>query len=558
MSAVIDRFAVTWRAYGFAGAGAGGLLPEPGSAVLDTRRLDRLVALLLDGPLEEALERAGLDHDEELCLRRVDLDTLTFRWSQSDTDIVTGWSHAISERIQAATRADDRDVVRYRSRQLAVVDLVARSSAGDLTRAWAWHQLGLWVGASAGASGSQIAAVIVQLLTDHPTLAVPSLARAAAAGHLRTLVELIGPLRLAELVARGWQVAGGQPLDTVVGAVGVPGAQAGAKRSARTLVARSALARAATSVVLAGSAAAGDLSEPSASILATAMAVAIVLHEAPAAAASGARGVALAHAVARWLVDGLPSPISGGPGLPSEADGGHSDTLDHGRSEIDPSARGGEATSRGRVVGIDERPASPTPATVPPPAAPPVPAPAPAPAVTRTEWGGLVFLLHILDEHGTAARLAGEPVIGATRLRVALHRLASDLLARAVPDVGPPDPRDPAVLVFCGLPDHEPPTLDGELDGGEHLAFRGLVASAVGEVIAHLRERLAGCDLALAPEPALLLAACRRRAVVEAEPGWVDIILELDEVSVDVRRAGLDLDLGYLPWLGCVVKVRYV
>ncbi len=56
----------------------------------------------------------------------------------------------------------------------------------------------------------------------------------------------------------------------------------------------------------------------------------------------------------------------------------------------------------------------------------------------------------------------------------------------------------------------------------------------------------------------LLLSVCRRHAVIQADPGWIDVDLRLDEVSVDVRRAGLDLDPGYLPWLGCVVRFRYV
>jgi hypothetical protein len=32
----------------------------------------------------------------------------------------------------------------------------------------------------------------------------------------------------------------------------------------------------------------------------------------------------------------------------------------------------------------------------------------------------------------------------------------------------------------------------------------------------------------------------------------------VDQVSTVVRRAGLDLDPGYRPWLGVVVRFRYV
>ena len=56
---------------------------------------------------------------------------------------------------------------------------------------------------------------------------------------------------------------------------------------------------------------------------------------------------------------------------------------------------------------------------------------------------------------------------------------------------------------------------------------------------------------------ALLRETARRTAAVEADPGWIDARLSLDEVSIDVRRAGLDLDPGWLAWLGVVVRFVY-
>jgi hypothetical protein len=50
---------------------------------------------------------------------------------------------------------------------------------------------------------------------------------------------------------------------------------------------------------------------------------------------------------------------------------------------------------------------------------------------------------------------------------------------------------------------------------------------------------------------------CRRHAEILAEPGWIDVKLALDEVSTDIRRAGLDLNPGYIPWLGIVVRFVY-
>ena len=59
------------------------------------------------------------------------------------------------------------------------------------------------------------------------------------------------------------------------------------------------------------------------------------------------------------------------------------------------------------------------------------------------------------------------------------------------------------------------------------------------------------------PRASLLEFVCRRRAEVVADPGWFEVRLSLDEVTTEIRRAGLDLDPGYLRWLGAVVKFVY-
>ncbi len=52
-------------------------------------------------------------------------------------------------------------------------------------------------------------------------------------------------------------------------------------------------------------------------------------------------------------------------------------------------------------------------------------------------------------------------------------------------------------------------------------------------------------------------ALLRRRGHVVLEPGWVEVHLRLEDVDLGVRRAGLDLDPGFVPWLGAVVVIRY-
>jgi hypothetical protein len=55
----------------------------------------------------------------------------------------------------------------------------------------------------------------------------------------------------------------------------------------------------------------------------------------------------------------------------------------------------------------------------------------------------------------------------------------------------------------------------------------------------------------------LLDKVCRRRARVLADPGWIEIHFSLDDVETTLRRARLDLDPGFVPWLGVVLRFVY-
>lgn len=56
---------------------------------------------------------------------------------------------------------------------------------------------------------------------------------------------------------------------------------------------------------------------------------------------------------------------------------------------------------------------------------------------------------------------------------------------------------------------------------------------------------------------ALVGRIAARTACVSGDPGWLEVAFDADAVDVDVRVAGLDLDPGWIPWLGCVVRFRY-
>jgi len=172
-----------------------------------------------------------------------------------------------------------------------------------------------------------------------------------------------------------------------------------------------------------------------------------------------------------------------------------------------------------------------------------------------TEFGGLPFLLHIVERCGLPERAACGELADAGLVRV-LYEVGTRILERLPGTGAAPDPEDAALACLCG----RAPIAGWRsgLDPGElPAAARELTGGETERLIAALRAALEPSELAAAPEEELLTAVCRRQGRVVAEPGWIDVRLDLVEVSTDVRRAGLDLDLGYLPWLGCVVRFVY-
>ena len=249
----------------------------------------------------------------------------------------------------------------------------------------------------------------------------------------------------------------------------------------------------------------------------------------------------------RSVVDGAP-PLDGAPppdGAGQSDDGGPPDGAgwpeDLAPADAGPGAVGPRSDGlRGSTADSAAAPSGDEPVPVDPGVAPESTVDRTTPATTA--WGGLLFLLPLVGRLGIPDAAVTEP--GAYGLRSVLHVLARRLTARAVPDAPPVDDRDPALLAFCGLaPDTEPPEPLGPTEWADRIDG---YADAVVAALAELDETLT------------LRAVCRRPAAIEADPGWIDVELRLDQVDVAVRRAGLDLDPGWLPWLGCVLRFRYV
>ncbi len=169
------------------------------------------------------------------------------------------------------------------------------------------------------------------------------------------------------------------------------------------------------------------------------------------------------------------------------------------------------------------------------------PEPTPRPRAD-THHGGLLFLVHLLAPLITTVTTTdaypGRP------LRWVLHRWALAL--------APIPATDPAALAFAGLaPDARPPSVGEPPPTPAELERITLDITSITTAL-----HLALGEPAIDPTH-LRARVCQRFARVVADPGWIELHLSLREVDTDLRKAGLDLDPGFVPWLGAVVKFVY-
>lgn len=165
-----------------------------------------------------------------------------------------------------------------------------------------------------------------------------------------------------------------------------------------------------------------------------------------------------------------------------------------------------------------------------------------------TEFAGLVFLLGAAAAAGIPFRPQEDPALAGRPIRWVLS-----LLGRAIVPVAPDDP---ALLALCGL---EPGRAHVSLDGPEPTPAerRRLLCRA------HRWRRAAADRLRLAGAPPgqtdgeLVARLAGRPGHIVADPGWIEVVLPIGCVDTTIRRAGLDLDPGWVPWLGVVVEYRY-
>lgn len=450
------------------------------------RRLDGLLRGVLDDGLEPALARSRVQVDEEICIRSVHA-SVRIRPDAGDAAAVAAWSAAIADAVGAALAARGDDVVRYRTRRAALVDLALGVAAGDRRRSWAWRQLGLWHVADTADDG-EAAGELVAACSREPEAIVPVLAEVARRHGLGRLLASMRPDGWTTLASLAFEASGGRA-PTVPAVVNRSVAHRTATRADRILSA-SALGRAALS-------APARLALPDEALIALAALAWLEAEPLAAAASSPSEARALVAAAAAAIAETPPTAL------------------------------------REDMPGTDQPETS---------AAADEPAPDPERHWTTTH-AGLLFLLAALDELELPGEMTAREPLARRPLTWSLHRLGLEIV--------PADPNDPGVLAFAGLPpDARPP--EGCPPAPVELKALGAIA---GRLVERVRERL---DWWTTPPDELLDVVCRRRGEIVFDPGWIEARLPAEEISVDLRRAGLDLDPGWLPWLGAVVRFTYV
>ncbi|HJV28326.1 MAG TPA: hypothetical protein VJ673_21800 [Aromatoleum sp.] len=455
--------------------------------------------------------------------------------------------------------ADAADAVRFRNaldyRACLLRDLVA----GSAHRRWLWrHRTALLARPTAQALAELLGedALALPALLERPALrdSLPALWRTLDAPAARSILQAIG-------TATGWQSAITSTLSPTSQERGAGKRTAsGPPALERPPDARSTAqapepptpAQTADSVFDTAAPRAAQLRDlPSSDPRVVLQAALALWRQAPATLAGANAADALRAAAGALLI----------PAAPSTPDR-HSDRLSHagrGHRPADAQAPGPTQDSAPRAPATADNTSSPAAARDPltttgaprenlPNRAPSTPQRVSSVAASfatlppaadhdfHTRGGGFFFLLNVLDL----------PALRDWRARLDEPQAGWRELVRLAATLGftPDSPLAAFLADACGLaPD------DGSPDEPA-IALAHLPRGTESGIVLHTALRHYG-------ETALRAALAERPAHVVATRSHVDIHLRLADVDLDIRRPGLDLDPGWLPWLGRVVHFHY-
>ena len=490
----------------------------PADPTRDVARIDRAQRRLAQGGIARRLEALGVGTGE-WCLRRV---TTSLVYGPDDPlgHFEDDWADALVAALAdelrgtspTATRAGisaprASDLVHYRHRDDAVVDLCTSVLGGSYERAWAWRQLGLVPDAG---PWSRPGDVVLELLARHPHLALRAL-RAAVTTY-----------------------PGAPAVDRVLGTAGWLGA-------ARTVALAAQASPSVCDLLHAGEEGSVDPLEPLRSagrrrsragdpaselngseLLAALLRSGLRPRESTlcawaVVALADADPTALRRVGAADTVVALLEALADRPAAMRTSRTDHLVGSERADVAIDD-----EPEDTDHHAEPDEEEGS-------------------------SDYAGLMFLHHTAESAGMPRVAEHDPRVGRRTLTWVLHRLALRL--------APVSEDDPAALAFAGLAPHDAAPTGEPPDADEEIALE----EAATRWREHTWAAVAATQVGrwdLGGEETVTSVVSRPGRVVAAR-GWMEVLLALDGVDVAVRAAGLDLDLDWVPWLGTVVRFRY-
>jgi hypothetical protein len=492
----------------------------PRSRERDQARLQQVMTDAVHRVLEGAIERAGVPRDGHLCIRDVHA-VVTLGLRQPDSALADQVGNSIAAAIRAAASGPAPSAVYYCSRVQALIDMAVGALQGAFDRSWAWQQVGLWP--ADGPQRSDAAAeTILRTLAANPTVAVAVIAHLA-----RRHASLVDALVTRTMGSAVW-------IEVARSTLAAAGGRAALFESAGTLVPAVSNVDAASRMI-ARSAIAGAMVHRHVDLPAgvrRAIAVLVLAEVEPAALGADSTQVsrslaAVAHAIASAggrSGDMAPAPIR------LRAD----DVV------AGDAAHAGDGSRTGGAESVKELQAEIESLELPDLLE------GPGPAFRQhatSRVAGLMYLLNVVARLNLAQSAGADPRLVNRGLRWILHQLGMALAGA--------DAADPAVLAFAGLPPDAPPPSAQETPAtaGE----REAIAETGAAITAAVRDLLGRDE----PDAKLIAFVCRHPADIAAEPGWIEVRFPLDQVSIDLRRAGLDRDPGWVPWLGVVVRFVY-
>jgi hypothetical protein len=519
-------------------------------------RFDRMIGEIRYGRLDHALQRVQVS-DGHWCVRRIDVQ-LRLDEDSTDTALSERWAEQLADALASLVREHPSDVVHYWRDLDIVVDALASLASGRTDRMWAWRQ----AGSRALSDVSDPRRAVLTALCEQPRAIVAAVVAASGQCGIARVDRLLGADGWASLAACVTSHVIGTP--TMLPGSGISALEASSHFSSHRLgrradatVARSHIAR-----YLRVSGLLLDADQ------ARSLATLVVAEAEPAALQQNDRLVALVDAVAIRLLPSedcvadrhqcrdSSSPVANDnsnrpeqtfrsaerpdPTSPSAAvvtadsHPGLSTAIGHELVDDDSAA----IVSAPRTIGSDNDDLDET---------------TDRPAMRMTHWAGLAFLLATAEDAGLPSRVLDDEAFDEYPFAWVIHQLALRL--------APVEAHDPAALALAGLTDQGARDIEAWPAPSAPTAIRldELARSWATVTVRQLASASrSGRWRSPAKNPiAATTQILRRTGRVLAAPGWIDVHLDLDDVDIDVRRCGLDLDPGWVPWLGAVVRFRY-